>query len=115
VLDEPPGLTAHADPGRFGQMVDNLVLNALRHGRSPVTVRGRAEGDEVVVTVSDAGRGVPSEVLPRLFERFGTSTGGTGLGLYIVRELALAHGGRVDYDVATNTFALRLPTEKAES
>jgi PAS domain S-box-containing protein len=113
VLDVPPGLTAHADPGRFGQMVDNLILNALRHGRSPVTVRGRAEGEEVVVTVSDAGPGVPSEVLPRLFERFGTSTGGTGLGLYIVRELALAHGGSVDYDTSTNTFVVRLPTEKA--
>jgi PAS domain S-box-containing protein len=115
VLDVPPGLMAHADPGRFGQMVDNLVLNALRHGRSPVTIRGRTAGDDVVVTVSDVGPGVPSEVLPRLFERFGTSTGGTGLGLYIVRELALAHGGSVDYDASTNTFSLRLPSEKADS
>jgi PAS domain S-box-containing protein len=114
VLDVPPGLTAHADPGRFGQMVDNLVLNALRHGHPPVTIRGRPEGDQVVVTVSDTGPGVPREVLPRLFERFGTSTGGTGLGLYIVRELALAHGGSVDYDVDTNTFVLRLPSEKAD-
>ena len=69
----------------------------------------------MVVSVSDAGPGVPSEVLPRLFERFGTSTGGSGLGLYIVRELALAHGGNVEYDAAEKTFALRLPSEKATS
>jgi signal transduction histidine kinase len=80
-----------------------------------VTIRGWGEDDHVIVTVSDAGPGVPSEVLPRLFERFGTSTGGTGLGLYIVRELALAHGGSVRYDAATNTFALRLPGEEADS
>ena len=115
VLDATPGLVAYADPGRFGQMVDNLLLNALRHGQPPVTVGARAEGNHVVVSISDAGPGVPPEVLPRLFERFGTSTGGSGLGLYIVRELALAHGGNVEYDVAAKTFALRLPSEKATS
>ena len=115
VLDATPGLVAYADPGRFGQMVDNLLLNAVRHGRPPVRVGARAEGSQVVVTVRDAGPGVPRAVLPRLFERFGTSTGGTGLGLFIVRELALAHGGTVDYDVDENTFAIRLPSERAVS
>jgi len=67
------------------------------------------------VTVTDAGPGVPRAVLPRLFQRFGTSTGGTGLGLFIVRELALAHGGTVDYDHDDNTFAIRLPSERAAS
>ena len=113
VLAAAPGLVVYADPGRFGQMVDNLLVNALRHGQPPVTVGARAEGNQVVVTVSDAGPGVPSEVLPRLFERYGTSTGGSGLGLFIVRELALAHGGNVEYDVAEKTFALRLPSEAA--
>ncbi len=115
VLDAAPGLVAYADPGRFGQMVDNLLLNAVRHGQPPVTVGARAEGNQVVVTVSDAGAGVPREILPRLFERYGTSTGGTGLGLYIVRELALAHGGTAEYDAAEKTFAIRLPSEKAAS
>jgi len=113
VLDAAPALVVYADPGRFGQMVDNLLVNALRHGQPPVTVGARAEGNQVVVTVSDAGPGVPSEILPRLFERYGTSTGGSGLGLFIVRELALAHGGNVEYDVAEKTFALRLPSEPA--
>ena len=114
-LEAPPGLVARADPGRFDQMVDNLLRNALRHGRPPVTVGARAEGDEVVVTVSDAGPGVPGEVLPRLFERFSTSTGGTGLGLYIVRELARAQGGDIEYDADTKTFEIRLPREGAAS
>jgi PAS domain S-box-containing protein len=115
VLDAAPGLVAYADPGRFGQMVDNLLLNAVRHGQPPVTVGARAEGNQVVVTVSDAGAGVPREILPRLFQRYGTSTGGTGLGLFIVRELALAHGGTAEYDAAEKTFAIRLPSEKAAS
>jgi signal transduction histidine kinase len=93
-------------------MVDNLLLNATRHGRPPVTVGARGEGSQVVVTVSDSGPGVPRDVLPRLFERFGRSTGGTGLGLYIVRELALAHGGTVEYDADENMFAIRLPSER---
>ncbi len=113
VLEAAPGLVVYADPGRFGQMVDNLLVNSLRHGQPPVTVGARAEGNQVVVTVADAGPGVPSEVLPRLFERYGTSTGGSGLGLFIVRELALAHGGNVEYDVAEKTFALRLPSGAA--
>ena len=115
VLDAAPGMVAYADPGRFDQMVDNLLLNAVRHGRPPVTLAARAEGSQVVVTVADAGAGVPRAVLPRLFQRFGTSTGGTGLGLYIVRELALAHGGTAEYDADDKAFVIRLPSEKAAS
>ncbi|HET8959298.1 PAS domain S-box protein [Nocardioides sp.] len=115
VLRSVPGLVAYADAGRFGQMVDNLLLNALRHGQAPVTVVARPDGSQVVVEVSDAGPGVPSQVLPRLFQRFGTSTGGTGLGLYIVRELALAHGGTAEYHADQNTFVIRLPSEGGAS
>jgi signal transduction histidine kinase len=115
VLDAPPGLVARADPGRFDQMVDNLLLNAVRHGRPPVTVAARAEGDQVVITVSDAGSGVPDDVLPRLFERFGTSRGGTGLGLYIVRELAEAQSGDARYDADRQAFEIRLPREESAS
>jgi PAS domain S-box-containing protein len=110
-LDASPGLVARADRGRFSQMVDNLLLNAIRHGRSPITVAARADEDEVVISVSDAGSGVPDDVLPRLFERFGKSRGGTGLGLYIVRELAQAQGGDARYDPDRQTFEIRLPGE----
>jgi len=63
-------------------MVDNLVLNALRHGRSPVTVRGWAEGDDVVVTVSDDGSGIPPGTPP-------------GTGIVGMRERAALLGGRL--------------------
>jgi hypothetical protein len=111
ILEAPPGLVAHADPGRFDQMVDNLLVNALRHGQPPATVSARPAEDQVVVTVTDSGPGVPREVLPRLFERYGTSSGGTGLGLYIVRQLALAHGGDAWYDDAEKAFVISLPRE----
>jgi two-component system, OmpR family, sensor kinase len=65
-------------------------------------VAGRAEGRDVVITVTDAGPGFPAEYLPRAFERFSRpdsgrarAEGGAGLGLSIVRAIAQAHGGQV--------------------
>jgi signal transduction histidine kinase len=52
-------------------------------------------------------------VLPRLFERYGTSSGGTGLGLYIVRQLALAHDGDAWYDEDEKAFVISLPRDVA--
>ncbi|MDN4173527.1 PAS domain S-box protein [Nocardioides sp. SOB77] len=112
VLDVEEGLVVRADPGRLAQMVDNLVVNALTHGRPPVAVAARAEGDAVVVSVRDSGPGVAADLRGRLFERFGTTTGGTGLGLYIVRALAQAHGGEATYQVEDQSFVLRLPRER---
>ncbi len=107
-----PGLTVRADAGRLTQMVENLLANARQHGESPVTVTAHARGDAVHVCVRDSGHGVPADVLPRLFERFGKTTGGTGLGLYIVRELARAHGGDASYRPDDQTFYLRLPADE---
>ena len=93
-----PESTLHADPERLGQALDNLLDNAARHGLSPVTLRC-VVADDVRITVSDAGPGVPAELVPRLFERFamGGPVGGTGLGLYLVREIARGHGGEATY------------------
>ena len=71
-----------------------------------------AGNDRVLVRVVDHGPGVSPAMRTRLFERFATglTTGGTGLGLYIVRELARAHGGEARYDEAgTGAFVLDLP------
>ncbi|MEV7431016.1 MULTISPECIES: PAS domain S-box protein [unclassified Nocardioides] len=114
LLDLDPGLVVVADAGRLVQMVDNLVVNALTHGRPPVVVSARADGDSVVIAVRDSGAGVPAESRDRLFERFGTTTGGTGLGLYIVRALAEAHGGSATYSVEDQSFVLRLPRERRD-
>jgi signal transduction histidine kinase len=87
------------EPDRLGQIFDNLLGNALRHGRPPVTIRVQRSPELVEVEVSDAGPGVDPSVRDRLFLRFATggSRGGTGLGLFIVRELARAYGGDAWY------------------
>lgn len=110
--------TAHADRRHLVRMITNLVANATRHGRPPITVHiGRSLG-RVHVTVRDHGDGVPEEFLPRLFERFAQAKsgdrrdiGGTGLGLAITRELAHLNGGEVTYRPANPgaRFVLDLP------
>lgn len=91
------------DPDRLAQVVSNLVANALAHGGTDdptvVSVDGSAAG-RVVLRVENAGE-VPAEVLPSLFEphsgagRRGGHSAGAGLGLFIARELVLAHGGTI--------------------
>ena len=119
VADLPPGLTAHLDRRRLDIVVANLVGNALRHGAPPVEVQLRADGQDVVLAVTDHGPGIPPDVLPHVFDRFTKAdtararSEGSGLGLSIARENARLHGGDI---VAANTgtgarFELRLPRE----
>jgi PAS domain S-box-containing protein len=104
------GLRVRADPVRLTQMLDNLVMNALRHGRPPVTVTAAHGAGRVEIAVRDAGEGVSEELQPRLFERFATgSRHGTGLGLFLVRELARAHGGEATYRPGDGAFVVSLP------
>ncbi len=100
----PADQTIDVDPEALRQILTNLFDNALRYtpenGRIRVaTRRGRGE---TVLSVADTGSGIPSEHLPRVFERFyrvdasrSRQEGGTGLGLAIVKHLVEAHGGRV--------------------
>ena len=89
------------DRQRLDRVVTNLVSNALKFGRGqPVEVRVHADADHARFTVKDAGIGISSEAQPRLFRRFQRVHGGghhpgTGLGLYIVRQLVEAHGGSI--------------------
>ncbi len=92
-----------ADPHRIGQVLANLIGNALkftdRGGR--VTVGARRSGAYVVVSVSDTGRGIPAEDLPRLFERFwrgDRKAPGAGLGLSIASGLVRAHGSNLQVE-----------------
>ncbi|WP_179890051.1 MULTISPECIES: HAMP domain-containing sensor histidine kinase [unclassified Streptomyces] len=119
-----PGPALLADPVRLRQAVGNLVSNAVRHtsegGRVTLRAYAREEGDgTVLVEVTDTGSGIPSDDLPRVFDRFWRAeksrsrrTGGSGLGLAIVRKLVEAHGGTVDatsVEGEGSTFVLRLP------
>lgn len=104
----------HADAAQLDQALDNLLDNAVRHGRPPIRLVGTVNGS-VCIDVTDSGPGVPTDLVPRLFERFasGGASGGTGLGLYLVREIAQRHGGDVTYhppaDGEPARFELRLP------
>ena len=101
------------DRNHLSQMVTNLLGNALRYGSPPVEVAARREADQVVLTVRDHGEGIPVDVVPHLFERFlssrvigrRTEPRGSGLGLYIVRQLADLNAATVSYEQATPTGA----------
>ncbi|MBO0811235.1 MAG: PAS domain S-box protein [Microlunatus sp.] len=118
------------DPLRIGQAVDNLISNAVRHGRPPIQVTGSRttsgpgtdpEIDQVIIEVCDAGPGVDPTMRDRLFDRFasGGRTGGTGLGLYIVDKLVRLHGGSARYDAPDGSlpgrFTLVLPVHPRET
>ncbi|MDX6509877.1 MAG: hypothetical protein QOG81_1629, partial [Gaiellaceae bacterium] len=124
-LDCEPLPSLEGDAGRLGQMIDNLLTNALKFtppgGR--VEVRGFKREDAVCVEVRDTGMGISEDDQQRLFERFfrtsqaqAEAIQGTGLGLSIVVAIAEAHGGSVevesDLGVGT-TFTVVLPTVAA--
>jgi K+-sensing histidine kinase KdpD len=86
-----------ADWDRLGQVLDNLLANADHHAPegTAISVSAAPDAGGVVIRVVDAGPGVPADLAERIFERFVRGSGGTGLGLPIVRGLITAQGGRV--------------------
>jgi two-component system, OmpR family, sensor kinase len=97
---EREDVRALADPDRVGQALDNLVGNALAHGRGEVRLVGREVDGRVELRVLDDGDGFPEDLLGHAFERFSQSDEarsgkGSGLGLAIVAAIARAHGGDV--------------------
>lgn len=102
-VDADNEVTVWADPDRLEQILVNLTTNALRHGRPPVVLSAHNDGDWVKISVRDHGSGVNEEDVPELFERFTSADRApqsVGLGLWIVRLLAQAHGGEVAYQAA---------------
>jgi len=112
------------DPDRAYQAVSNLVVNAIRYGAAnqPVRIDVRGSDREVIVSVHNLGPAIPAAALGAIFEPFqrgpapATSrSGGLGLGLYIVRQIALAHGGSVEVtsdDTVGTTFCMRWPRKR---
>jgi signal transduction histidine kinase len=98
-IDVDPGVAVIADPLVLDRVVSNLVANASRYGKPPIRVVASQRDQFIRIVVSDAGDGVPDELLPRLFDRFerGTSGHGSGLGLAIAKAYANAHGGDLLY------------------
>ena len=115
--DAPGAVVLQGDRARLEQALGNLVDNALRHGGGTVTLHARAGDGWAELVVADRGAGVTPEFAQRAFERFSRADaararGGAGLGLAIVRAVAVAHGGtaRLDARAGGGTEAvLRLP------
>jgi two-component system, OmpR family, sensor histidine kinase VicK len=114
-----------ADDARIGQVISNLLNNALRftqqkgeEGIISVTLEEHKNDDdnnkEVIVSIKDTGIGIAPEIMPRLFTKFATkSKSGTGLGLFISKSIVEAHGGKIwaqnNADGKGATFAFSLP------
>ncbi len=116
-VDLPEPLPCRGDPRRLEQVVVNLFDNAHRYTPpgTCIAVAGRRTAGEVVLTVSDAGPGIPPEEQEAIFERFhrvATAEGGSGLGLAIARAIVEIHGGRIwaeSQPGAGATFHVALP------
>ena len=97
VPDELPSIDV--DPVRIREILLNLLSNAIRHtpAEGTVSIDGEMRPKRMIIRVSDTGRGIPADELPKIFERFhkGRDSHGSGLGLAIARTLVLAHGGEI--------------------
>ncbi|MGB7957197.1 MAG: HAMP domain-containing sensor histidine kinase, partial [Candidatus Nitrosopolaris sp.] len=113
-IDSKEGIFIEADKGRINQVISNLLSNAIKFtNEGTVSVAAVPNNTEIVVSISDTGIGIDSEILPRLFTKFATkSTTGTGLGLFISKSIIEAHGGKIwgeNNDDKGATFAFSLP------
>lgn len=125
-LEAEGNLQGEWDARRLHQALSNLVFNALKYGLPGAPIRISLDGtreSEVVLAVQNSGRPIPQELLPTLFDPLVRAAGkdegadsqiagaNLGLGLYVVREIANAHGGSVEVtsDDSATRFELRLP------
>ena len=105
------GLQAYVTPGGLAQVLATLLDNALMHGGGTVTIQTSQSTRSVVIEVRDEGKGIPPDLVSRIFERSVSGRPeGTGLGLALARTMAAADGGRVVLVKAKPaTFAVFLP------
>jgi signal transduction histidine kinase len=121
-------VAVEADASQLGRILDNLINNGLTYTTRPpkVSISVAYEGARAIVRVADNGAGIPASERERVFERFHRTNDpafrnvpGTGLGLYISRQLAEGHGGSLAIESSTpangTVFALALPLSVAES
>ena len=123
VVAETEYVVACIDPPRVEQIISNLLLNAIKYspegGRVTIAVRADTPDGEAVISVRDQGIGIPPAQQALIFGRFiradnarDRGIAGTGLGLYLCRELVERHGGRIWFDSTEgqgSTFFVALP------
>jgi PAS domain S-box-containing protein len=120
-VDCAPDLVVRADSSRVVQIILNLVINAQKYGTPPVRIEAHPAGGTIEVRVHDNGSGVPGDFASQLFQKFSRGPGrrerGTGLGLFIVRELGRGQGGDAWYEVDEASghpcFVFSLPAKRA--
>lgn len=118
--DLQPLPSVHGDGVRLSQVFENLFSNAIKYAPgSPIVISTKALEKSVLISFADQGEGIPEDYLPFLFERFYRVPGertvtGTGLGLYICKQIIMAHHGKIwvesELDVGT-TFYIELPAD----
>jgi signal transduction histidine kinase len=122
-VEVPNDVTAFVDPERLGHMLRALIENAIKFSdEGDITLSAVRSGDMVEVTIVDHGVGIESGRLADIFSGPGPSgqrsgPSGTGLGLYLTRRLAEAHGGRIEVTSEQekgSVFTLYLPAEGAD-
>src|SRR5581483_11564562 len=96
--DEP--LIVNGDPQQLHQVFVNLLINAIeampQGGALGIFLAGNGEADQITIEIRDTGEGIPSELMPRLFEPFASGKErGTGLGLAVSRRILQEHGGSI--------------------
>jgi signal transduction histidine kinase len=121
---EPKSIIVKADRERVSQVISNLLSNAIkfttvitkhRKEKGIISVTAEKKDSQVVISVKDSGQGIDPEILPRLFGKFVTksSTSGTGLGLFISKNIVETHGGEIwaekNADGKGVTFSFTLP------
>lgn len=96
-FDSKEDIFIEADKSRINQVISNLLSNALKFTKEgTITAAVVPKNDKIVVSISDTGPGIDSEILPRLFMKFATkSSTGTGLGLFVSKSIIEAHGGKI--------------------
>ena len=112
-------LFVYADKNRIIQVLSNILINSIKFTKKGgITIVVKRTYNRVLVKISDSGPGIDKEVLPRLFDKFITgSPSGTGLGLYICKNIIEAHGGNIwaknndENKGATFTFTLPIVTQ----
>jgi signal transduction histidine kinase len=95
-----PAVLVQADSVRLTQIFENLINNAIKYAPgSPILISAKQEKDDLHITVADHGPGIAAEHLTHLFDRFyrvpGQAASGTGLGLFICKQIILAHKGKI--------------------
>jgi signal transduction histidine kinase len=117
LLYQPQNIVLELDKGRMSQVISNILSNAIKFtkkGSVGVETKIEEDANQVIVTVKDTGSGIDPEILPKLFSKFMTkSSSGTGLGLFISKNIIEAHGGKIwaenNVDGIGATFSFSIP------